>query len=127
MEEEENGFDELMRLSQQFTRQEREHTEMERQRREQGKKTQDVLQGLRGIKVSMALEQLKAIAPPEILAEVEALKVKKGSDDLRKAISALVDEMENRFYTLSSSNPEMAPLSDSMRTLSILLDLYFSL
>lgn len=127
MEEEENGFDELMRLSQQFTRQEREHTEMERQRREQGKKTQDVLQGLRGIKVSMALEQLKAIAPPEILAEVEALRVKKGSDDLRKAISDLVDEMENRFYTLSSSDPEMAPLADSMRTLSILLDLYFSL
>ena len=58
-EEEESGIDELMRLSQQFTRQDEEREEREKQRKEKGKQVQGVLQGLKELKVSMALEQLK--------------------------------------------------------------------
>jgi hypothetical protein len=123
----ESGFDELMRLSQQFTRQQEEHEKKERQREEQGKKVQGVLQGLKELKVSMAIEQLKATASPEIIEEVNALKSKPGTDDLRKVISGLADEIERRLGTISASNRDAVPLVNSMRTLNILMDLYFSL
>ena len=123
----ESGFDELMRLSQQLTRQQEERTTRERQRDEQAKKTQDVLLGLREIKVSMAMEQLRTIAAPEIIEEVNALRSKKGTEDLRKAISNLADDLENRLAAGSAANPDMAPLENSMKTLNILMDLYFSL
>ena len=123
----ESGFEELMRLSQQFTRQQQERTQREQQREEQAKKVQGVLQGLKELKVSMAIEQLKPVATPEIIEEVNALRSKPGTEDLRKAISNLADDLENRIGTISASNPDTAPLLNSMRTLNILMDLYFSL
>ena len=127
MAEEESGFDELMRLSQQFTRQQEEHEEKERQREAQGKKVQGVLQGLKELNVSMAIEQLKTVATPEIIKEVNALKSKGGTDDLRKMISALADDLEKSLGAISASKTDTAPLVNSMRTLNILMDLYFSL
>jgi len=127
MAEEESGFDELMRLSQQFTRQQEEHEEKERQREAQGKKVQGVLQGLKDLNVSMAVEQLKAVATPEIIKEVNALKSKGSTDDLRKMISALAEDLEKRLGAISNSKTDTAPLVNSMRTLNILMDLYFSL
>jgi hypothetical protein len=127
MADEESGFDELMRLSQQFTRQQEERAERERQREEQGRKTQDVLQGLKELKISMAIEQLKTVAAPEIIEEVDALRKKQGIEDLRKTISSLADDLENRVSTISASTPDAVPLANSMKTLNILLDLYFSL
>jgi hypothetical protein len=123
----ESGFDELMRLSQQFKKQEQEHTERERQREEQGKKARGVLQGLKELNVSMAIEQLKPVATPEIIEEVNALRSKPGTEDLRKTISDLTDNLENQISTISTSNPDIAPLTGSIKTLNILLDLYFSL
>ena len=123
----ESGFDELMRLSQQFRKQEQERTEKERQREERGKKAQDVIQGLKELKVSMAIEQLKTIATPELIEEVNALRSKPGTEDLRKAISNLADDLENRIGIISASKPDTAPLLNSISTLNILMDLYFSL
>lgn len=127
MADEESGFDELMRLSQQFTRQQEEHEEQERQREEQGKKVQGVLQGLKDLNVSMAIEQLKTVATPEIIKKVNALKSKGGTDDLRKMISSLADDLEKRLGAISASKTDTVPLVNSMRTLNILMDLYFSL
>ena len=127
MADEESGFDELMRLSQQFTRQQEEHTEKERKREEQGKKVRGVLQGLKDLNVSMALEQLKPVATPEIIEEVNTLRSKPGTEDLRKAISKLADDIESQIDTMSASNPDIAPLVNAMKTLNILMDLYFSL
>ena len=123
----ESGFEELMRLSQQFTRQGQERTAREKQRAEQGKKVQGVLQGLKELNVSMAIEQLKLVATPDIIEEVNSLKRKQGTGDLRKLISNLTDDLENRIGIVSASNPDMAPLERSMKTLNILLDLFFSL
>ena len=75
----------------------------------------------------MAMEQLKTLATPEIIEEVNALRSKEGTEDLRKVISNLADDLENRIGTISASKPDTEPLLDSMRTLNILLDLYFSL
>lgn len=127
MPEDESGLDELMRLQQQFTRQQEEHDEQERRREEQGKKVQGVLQGLQALNVSMAIEQLKTIATPEIIKEVNALKSKGGTDDLRKMISSLADDLEKRLGAISAAKAETASLVNSMRTLNILMDLYFSL
>ena len=126
-EEEESGIDELMRLSRQFTRQQEEHDKQERQRQEQGKKVQGVLQGLKDLNLSMALGQLKDVATPEVIQQVTALKNKSDTEDLRKMITSLVDELEKKLNDASGSKTEMTKLINSTRTLSILLDLYFSL
>ncbi len=123
----ESGFEELMRLSQQFTRQGQERTAREKQRAEQGKKVQGVLQGLKELNVSMAIEQLKLVATPDIIEEVNSLKRKQGTGDLRKLISNLTDDLENRIGIVSASNPDMTPLERSMKTLNILLALFFPL
>ena len=127
MAEEESGFDELMRLQQQFVRQQEEHDEKERQRREQGKKVRGVLQGLQDLNVSMAIDQLKGVAAPEIIREVSAFKNTGNNDDLRKMISDLADDLEKGIDAISDSKADTARLLNSMRTLNILMDLYFSL
>ena len=123
----ENGFEELMRLSRQFTKQQEEHTQRERQREEQGRKVRSVLQGLKELKVSMAIDQLKPVATPEIIEEVNSLRNKPGTEDLRKTISYLADGLENRIGSISAANPATPPLLDPMKTPNILMDLYSSL
>jgi hypothetical protein len=125
--EEESGIDELMRLQQRFTRQQEDRDKQERQRIEQGKKVKGVLQGLKDLNLSMALEQLKTVAKPEIIRQVTALKSREGTEDLRKMITMLVDELEKQLGTMSASKADMTPPVNSVRTISILLDLYFSL
>jgi hypothetical protein len=122
MAKEESGLDELMRLSRQFTHQKAENEAKERQREEQGKKVQGVLQGLQELNINLALQQLKTVAKPDIIQQVNALRAKGGTEDLRKMISALADDLERSL----GDKKENAPLVNSMRTLNILLDLYFS-
>lgn len=123
MAKEESGMDELMRLSHQLTQQKAENEAKERQRREQGKKVQGALQGLQDLNINMALQQLKAVARPETIRQVSALKTRPNSDDLRKMISSMADELEEGLI----ARKDAASLVNSMRTLNILLDLYFSL
>ena len=127
MAEEESGIDELMRLSRQFTRQQEKHEAIEKQREAQGKKVKGVLQGLKDLNVSLAIQQLKMVARPDIIRQVNDLKSKTGTEDLRKMITALADDLEKQLGAVSASKTEMTPLINSMRTLSILMDLYFSL
>ena len=124
--EEESGLDELMRLSRQFTRQQEEHEAQERQRQAQGQKVRGVLQGLKELNVSMSLDQLKGVAPPEIINGVKALKTREGTEDLRKMISRLADDLERRIADIPAG-ADTTRLANSMRTLNILMDLYFSL
>jgi hypothetical protein len=126
MPQEESGIDELMRLSRKFTKQQEEHDKQERQRAEQGKKVKGVLQGLKDLNVSMALEQLKTVAKPEIIRQVTALKSGAGTENLRKLITTIVDDLEKQLST-AGSKAEIVPMVNSVRTLGILLDLYFSL
>lgn len=127
MAEEESGLDELMRLSQRFTRQAAEDEAREKQRIEQGKKVRGVLRGLKDLNISMALTQLQEVADPAIIKRVSALKTGDGTDDLRKMITSLSDGIERKLGLLNPRNGDTGPLVNSMRTLNILLDLYFSL
>ena len=123
MADEESGLDELMRLSRQFTRQKAENEAKERQREEQGKKVRGVLQGLQELNINMALRQLNNVAEPDIIKQVNALKTRGSTEDLRKLISSLADDLEKSL----GARKDATPLVNTMRTLNILLDLYFSL
>jgi glutamyl-tRNA reductase len=127
MPEEESGIDELMRLSRQFTRQQEEHDQREKQRQAQGKKVKGVLQSLKELNLNMAVTQLKTCARPEIVRQVNALKSQENTDALRKMISDIADDLENSLRALPAPKTETAPLVNAMRTLNILMDLYFSL
>ena len=123
----EDGLEELMRLSQQFKKQDEERIKKEQQRAEQSKKVQDVLGGLKGLNISMAVEQLKMVATPEIIEQVNSLKSKSGTQELRKLISDLTDDLEKHIGIISSSNPDIKSLESSVKTLTILIELFFSL
>jgi hypothetical protein len=127
MADEESGIDELIRLSRQFTRQQEEHETREKQRQMQGKKVKGVLQGLKELNFNMAATQLKTVAKPEIVKQVSALKSQESTDTLRKIISDIADDLEKRLRNASASKPDIVPLLNAMRTLNILVDLYFSL
>jgi hypothetical protein len=127
MPEEESGIEELLRLSRQFTRQQEEHDQREKQRQAQGKKVKGVLQGLKELNFSMAITQLKTVARPDIVKQVSALKTQESTDALRKLISSIADDLENRLRTIQAPKADTAYLVNAMRTLNILMDLYFSL
>jgi hypothetical protein len=127
MAEEESGIDELMRLSRQFTRQQEEREAREKQRQAQGKKVRGVLQGLKELNLEMAIAQLKPIAAPEVVRQVNALKTQEGTETLRRLISSTAEDLEDRLRALTGPNVETASLCNAMRTLNILMDLYFSL
>ena len=127
MTDEESGIDELMRLQQQFTQKQEEHDSRQKLQEEQGKKAQGVLKGLKDLQFSMTIDQLKSVAKPEVIKEVIALSAKPDTEDLRKMISDMAEEMENKLEAISAANPEVTPIVDYMRTLNILMDLYYSL
>jgi len=123
----ESGLDELIRLSQETARKKQELAEREQQRTKQRQKVQGVLEGLKTIKVSIAVEQLKLVSTPEIIEEISSLTHKQGIEDLRKLISSLTDDLEKGIRSVATSNPDMVPIERSVKTLAILLELYFSL
>ncbi len=126
MTQEDSGLDELLALSRRFTKQKEDNEKKERQRIEQGKKVKGVLQGLQELNLSMALTQLETVAKPELIKQIAALRTKPGTEDLRKIITRMVDDTEKQANDLTPQS-DTAPIVNSLRTLSILLDLYFSL
>ena len=73
----------------------------------------------------MAVSQLTSVAAPETIKRVDALRDKASTEDLRKLISSLADDLERDLLGLKAGQ-DTAPLVNTMRTLNILLDLYFS-
>jgi hypothetical protein len=125
MADEESGIDELMRLSRQFTKQKSDNERAERERAAQGRKVKGVLQGLKDLNVSMAVSQLTSVAAPDTIRRVDALRTKENTEDLRKLISTMADDLERQLGALKPG-AGTAPLVNTMRTINILLDLYFS-
>jgi len=123
----ESGLDELMRLSRQTARQAENLAVVEQQRQERRETAQSVRQGLRGISISVAVEQLKPIATKEIIAAIESLNKKPDTKDLRKLISDLVHKLERQTSGLSAANRDLEEVESSVKTLAILVELYFAL
>ena len=124
----ENGMDELLRLSQGLTRKTEDAAKHEaRGKREAAEKRRAML-GLRGITFAMALEQLKIVsAEDDIVARVSSYQAREGTADLRKLVTGLMSELESVAGKMSRSNPELTSVERSIKTLSILIDLLFSL
>ena len=119
----ENGFEELLRLSQETSKVEQGIT---RKEQELAKRKQ-VVQGLREIKVSVALEQLKLFATPEIIEAVNSQRQKRSTEDLRKLILDLTSELEKSVSSKSGQNLDIISASSSVKALAILIELLFSL
>jgi hypothetical protein len=123
----ESGFDELMRLSRQTARQAESLSVAEKQRQEQQEKAQGIRQGLKEISVSVALQQLKLVAKDEVIEKVSALTKKQGINELRKLISDSVHDLEKQTGNVASSKTDLATIERSVKTLAILIELYFAL
>ena len=123
----ESGLDELMRLSRQAANDAKELARKEQQRAEQRQVVQGALKDLREISITVTVGQLKQVATPEIIEEVDSLKHKQGTEDLRRLISRLANDLEKRIGSVSASNPDMVPIQRTVKTLVILLELLFSL
>ncbi|MFC2034488.1 hypothetical protein ACFLTT_03720 [Chloroflexota bacterium] len=99
----------------------------EKEEADHKQKVQGVMQGLREISVSVALAQLEPIAKPEIIKIVSSQTQKNDTEDLRKLITDLVDDMERQINKSSSSNMDMAIMEQSVKTLSAIISLFFAL
>ena len=122
-----SGLDELMRLSQQLNKQEREATQREKQTARQKQNSLDVLSELRAFSISMAVGQLKLVASPEMIEQVNALQSKQGTTELRKLIHNLLYELEKQIGIIANANPDVKPIEQLTKTLTILIGLLFSL
>jgi len=126
----ENGFEELLRLSKEtgkieeaFARKEQELAKREQERAEK----KQTIRGLSELKVSVALEQLKPVATPEIIEKVSSLSNMQDTGALRILISDLATELETGIHSKTGSNPDMLIIERSVKTLAILIELLFSL
>jgi len=123
----ESGLEELMRLSRETTRQAKEIDEMQKRRAEQREMSQSVRQGLRGISISVAVGQLKQVASSELIREVNSLVNKQDNRGLRKLIIDMVHDLERYTGNISATKLEPEKIRRSVKTLAILLELYFAL
>ena len=122
-----SGLEELLRLSKEITKVDQERIKAERERTEQRQKVNALQQGLIELKASVALEQLKSIATPEVIKEVSSLKHKQKTDGLRKLILNLSAELEGWVDNMSGQRPDKVSIRRSVKTLAILIELLFSI
>ena len=123
----ESGLEELQRLSKEITKVDRERIKAEQDHAEQRQQVRELQQGLIELKASVALEQLKPIATPEIIEEISSLKHKQTTGDLRKVILDLSAELEKWVDNTSDSKQDMDSIKRSVKTLAILIELLFSI
>ena len=123
----ESGLEELLRLSKEITKVEQERTRAEQDSAEQRQKVRELQQGLIELKVSVALEQLKPVATPEMIKEVNALKHKQTTGELRNVILDLSAELEKWVDSTSDSSQDMDSIKRAVKTLAILIELLFSI
>lgn len=123
----ESGLDELLRLSRQITRIDQEQTRAAQRQAERGRAVKELQQNLIELKASVALEQLKPIASPEVIKEVSSLKNTQNTGSLRKLILDLSGELETWASKSSRTNVDTASAERSAKTLAILIELLFSI
>ena len=124
----ENGLEELIRLSDRMTQGVENTAKQETKNKQELVEKRQVLQGLREITFSTTLEQLKTVsAESDILEKVNSFKTKQGTDDLRNLIEDFLFELEGKIRNISRSNPQLASFETSIKTLSVLIELFFSL
>lgn len=122
-----SGLEELLRLSKEISKVDKERTKADRERAERRQKVNELQQSLIDLKASVALQQLKSIAAPEVINEVSSLKHKQKTDGLRKLILNLSAELESWVDNRPGSKPDTGSIRNSVKTLAILIELLFSI
>lgn len=122
-----NILDELTRLSQKTTDMGKKMEQQGREKAEHDQKVQGAVQGLKGISFSIALEQLKSVATPEIVERIRSISDTQGTAELRKVISNLTHDLETMVNKLSASDQDMVQFKNTVKTLAILIGLLFSI
>ena len=126
----ESGMEELLRLSKKTSQMEEEFARREKERAAREKKNQEkrqIVSGLKELKISVALDQLQAVATHEIIESVNALKSRPGSRELRDLILDLTAGLEAIVNRKSGAGLDRAALERPVKTLAILIELLFSL
>lgn len=123
----ESGLEELLRISRQISRVDQERTRAEQKQAEKRRTVKELQQSLTELKASVALEQLKPIAIPEVIKEVSSLKQKQSTEGLRKLILHLLGELEKWASSKSRTERGMVSMERSVKTLAILIELLFSI
>jgi Na+-transporting NADH:ubiquinone oxidoreductase subunit NqrC len=123
----ESGMEELRRLSRQTANWGQKLQQEEKQKADYEKNVVGVMAGLRGLSFSVALNQLKTVAEPDIYEKVTAMQAKTDSKDLRKLITEISRNLDRSMSRISKGNADLEPLATSSRTLAILISLLFSL
>ena len=122
-----SGLEELMRLSRGVSQAARKVDKQKEKETEHRDMLQGVQQGLRGISVSVALNQLKTKASPDIVKVVSALNVKPGTADLRRVIVNLAHDLERCAANPAAVSRYKMSVEGLAGTLAILIELFFSL
>lgn len=122
-----NGLEELRRLSLGLTKAAHQADRQREQDSRHKTKIQGVQQGLRGISVSVALNQLKTKSTPEIVRVVESLKSKQGTAELRRLIINLAHDLERCAANPAAAGRSKMSVEAMAGTLAILIELFFSL
>ncbi len=120
-------MEELRRLSRQTANWGQKLQQEEKQKADYEKNVVGVMAGLRGLSFSVALNQLKTVAEPDIYEKVTAMQAKTDSKDLRKLITEISRNLDRSMSRISKGNADLEPLATSSRTLAILISLLFSL
>ncbi len=123
----ESGLEELLRISRQISRVDHEQTRAEKDQAERKKAAKELQRSLIQLKASVALGQLRAVAAPEIIKEVAALKEKQSTEGLRKTILDLSGELERWASSKSRTERDTAAMERSAKSLAILIELLFSI
>ena len=122
---EESGLEELHRLSREIRDMEKElNLDLGRAKEKialAGKK-HALWKLVKDIKVSLVLDKLKNVAPPEITEKFDSYKDSQDTNDLRKLIMGIIDELENRVENKDLGNPTTASL---IKTLGVLTEFLF--
>lgn len=122
-----NELDELMKLSRGIS-QAALKLEQDKQRKSRmNEEIQGVHRGLREISFSVALKQLRSIASPSMIKQIEQLTGKEDTKSLRKLIVRLAHDLEASADNSSAYGHCENAISDQVKTLAILIELLFSL
>jgi len=122
-----NELDELMKISQGISRAAEKMEKKQQDDAKQREKLQGVQKGLREISISVAVNQLHSVTSPEMVKEVNSLAGQPNNRSLRKLIVKLVHDVEKAVDYPSLTGQRELPIEKQVKTLAILIELYFSL
>jgi hypothetical protein len=125
---EDNGLEELLQLSRKIGDMGKEFATdlgLSRKSIEQVEKKRALWSVIREYKISQVLEKLEPLVTFEIFNEVNSLKNKRSTINLRQMILKLIEELDKYVNEKDASQMDTAVIKQKLKTLYTLLELVF--